>query len=85
LLLAQVQSPAQCLTLLRLLLEVLLGADKERGLRCEMYVLLLQYLLFCRWVSGQLGVVCCSIWGGVHTGTHGCACMYRWSTRAVRW
>jgi hypothetical protein len=34
---------------------VLLGADKERGLRCEMYVLLLQYLLFCRWGPGLLG------------------------------
>jgi hypothetical protein len=34
--------------LLRLLLDCLLGASSHKGLRAELYVLLLQYLTFCR-------------------------------------
>ncbi|KAF8066245.1 NUP205 [Scenedesmus sp. PABB004] len=46
--LSQVRLPVRCLALLRLLLECLLGAGSHKGLRCEMYVALLQYLHFCR-------------------------------------
>lgn len=53
----QVRLPVRCVALLRLLLDCLLGASSHKGLRAELYVLLLQYLTFCRWV-GSCSIDC---------------------------
>jgi hypothetical protein len=67
----QVRLPVRCVALLRLLLDCLLGASSHKGLRAELYVLLLQYLTFCR--GSKLGdcppLVLASLLAGAGPGT----------------
>lgn len=69
--LSQVRLPVRCVALLRLLLDCLLGASSHKGLRAELYVLLLQYLTFCR--GSKLGdcppLVLASLLAGAGPGT----------------
>ncbi|KAF6258705.1 hypothetical protein COO60DRAFT_1638930 [Scenedesmus sp. NREL 46B-D3] len=69
--LSQVRLPVRCVALLRLLLDCLLGASSHKGLRAELYVLLLQYLTFCR--GSKLGdcppLVLASLLTGAGPGT----------------
>ncbi len=65
--LAQLRLPARCLELLRLILDVLLRARGLKGLRSEMYAVLLQYLQV-RWAICDVPHAplnhCCSVAAG---------------------
>lgn len=66
----QVRLPVRCEALLRLLLECIRGASSKyqlggrdgssNALRAEMYVCLIQYMHFCRWVQGACSAGWCT-------------------------